>query len=106
MIAIHKAHQELKTGSVKSLDKDYNFMAYGRFDRQGACVVVINNREETITKKISVWELGIPMEASLTRIMLTTEEGFTTEEVPIEAVGGRITVELPRTSAMVLKYNE
>lgn len=106
MIAIHKAHQELKTGSVKSLDKDYNFMAYGRFDRQGACVVVINNREETITKKISVWELGIPMEAPLTRIMLTTEEGFTTEEVLIEAAGGRITVKLPRTSAMVLKYNE
>ena len=106
MIAIHKAHQELRTGSVKSLDKDYNFISYGRFDRQGACVVVVNNREETYARKISVWELGIPMEASLTRIMLSNEEGFTTEEETVAVTGGKADLEMPKTSVIVLQYQK
>ena len=106
MIAIHKAHQELRTGSVKSLDKDYNFISYGRFDRQGACVVVVNNREETYARKISVWELGIPMEASLTRIMLSNEEGFTTEEETVAVTGGKVDLEMPKTSVIVLQYQK
>ncbi len=106
MIAIHKEHQELKTGSIKSLDKDYNFISYGRFDRQGACVIAINNREETIIREISIWELGIPEEAVLTRIMLSTEEGFTTEEIRMPAKRGMITLEMPKTSAIILKYSK
>lgn len=104
MIAIHKAHRELMTGSVKSLDNDYNFLSYGRFDREGACVVAINNREEYFTKKISVWELGIPKHAVLTRIMLSTEDSFTTEEAQIEVINGCIELQMPKTSAVVLKY--
>ena len=104
MIAIHKKHQELKTGSIKSLDSESNFLSYGRFDKNGACVVAVNNSEEAIEKTISVWELGIPMEAELTRIMLTTEKDFTVKEVPVKVENGKITLELPKTSAVVLKY--
>lgn len=105
MIRIHKSHQELRTGSVKSLDCAYNFISYGRFDRQGAVVVIVNNREENLEQQISVWELGIPMEAELTRIMLSTAEGFTTEEEPVKVWQGEICVEMPATSAMILKYS-
>lgn len=106
MIAIHKEHRELITGSVKSLDNDYNFLSYGRFDSQGVCVVAINNREEPFTKRISVWELGIPKNAVLTRIMFSTEDSFTTEEAMVEVVNGRIELEMPKTSAVVLKYHK
>ena len=104
MIDIHKKHKELKTGSIKSLDKDYNFLSYGRFDKDGACVVAINNREEAFTKSVSVWELGIPKDAKLTRIMLSTDKDFTVEEKEITVERGKVTLEMPKNSAIVLKY--
>lgn len=104
MIAIHKKHQELKTGSIKKLDSESNFLSYGRFDKNGACVIAVNNKEEAVTKTISVWELGIPMEAELTRIMLSTDKDFTTTEVSVPVENGKVTLELPRASAIVLKY--
>ncbi len=106
MIGIHKSYSQLKTGSVKSLDHEFNFISYGRFNKQGAVVVAVNNKDAAFTKKISVWELGIPKEAVLTRIMLSTEEGFTTEEVPVTVTQGKMELELPRTSAIILKYNK
>ncbi len=104
MIKLHKKHQELKTGSIKSLDQDYNFLSYGRFDKKAACVVAVNNREEAFTKRISVWELGIPKDAVLTRIMLSTGDSFTTDEVSVTVEQGKITLEMPKNSAIVLKY--
>lgn len=104
MIAIHKAHQELKTGSIKPLDKDYNFLSYGRFDNRGACVIAVNNREEALETKVSVWELGIPSDAVLTRIMLSTDSGFSTEEAEITAQAGKLTLQMPPTSVMIFKY--
>lgn len=104
MITIHKEHQELKTGSIKKLESGYNFLSYGRFDQKGACVVLVNNNGAAIQKTISVWELGIPMEAALTRIMITTEDTFSTKKTEVKVENGKITVEIPKTSAAVLKY--
>jgi alpha-glucosidase len=104
MIRIHKENPELKTGSIKSLDQDYNFLSYGRFDENGACVVLINNREESFSKTVSVWELGIPKDTVLTRIMLSTDEEFTTESACIQVEHGKIHAVMSKNSAMVLKY--
>ncbi len=104
MIAIHKKHQELKTGSIKRLKSEKNFLSYGRFDKQGACVILLNNSEESVQKTVSVWELGIPMEATLTRLIMTTADTFTTKEKAIKVENGKITVEIPKTTAAVLKY--
>jgi alpha-glucosidase len=104
MIAIHKEHKELKTGSIKNLDKDYNFLSYGRFDKDGACVIAVNNRDEAFAKKVSVWELGIPKDAKLTQIMLSTSDGFTQEEKVIEVERGKVSLEMPKKAAIVLKY--
>ncbi len=104
MIAIHKAYSFIKTGSIKSLDQDYNFLSYGRFDKKGACVVVVNNRDEAISKEVSVWELGIPKNAMLQRVMYSTADDFTTEVEEMRAVNGKVILEMPKTSAMVLIY--
>lgn len=104
MIALHKAYSFIKTGSIKNLDKDYNFLSYGRFDKIGTCVVVLNNRDEAITKEVSVWEVGIPRDAVVTRVMFSTDEDFTTERVEMNVQNGKLTLEMPRTSAMVLIY--
>ncbi len=106
MIAIHKKHQELKMGSLMRLQSDHNFLSYGRFDSKGVCVVAVNNREESLLKMLSVWELGIPMDARLTRLILSTESDYTTKEAVYSVQNGKLLLELPANSAIVLKYEK
>ena len=101
---MHRKNPEFKRGSTKWLHSDYNFIAFGRFNRTHHSVILINNNDHEITKEMTVWELGIPREAEMTRLMFTGEKGFSTEPVPYEVTTGRITVTMPRTSAMVLQY--
>ena len=106
MINIHKAHSFIKTGSVKSLDNDYQFLSYARFDESGVCVVVVNNRDESITKEVSVWEAGIPRDAVLKRVMYSTADGFTTDCLEVPACNGKIFLEMPKTSVAVFIYQK
>jgi len=104
IIKMHKENQEFKTGSLKWLASDYNFMAYGRFTKDRQSVILINNNNGEVTKEISVWELGIPQECSLKRLLLTSDRGYDILPEEYEVIGGKIKVTMPRTSAMVLQY--
>lgn len=103
-IWMHRRNPELKRGSLKWLASDYNFIAYGRFTRSHHSVVLVNNNDHEIRKEISVWELGIPKESSLKRLIFTHDRGFDTEPVEYEVKAGKISVTMPKTSAMVLQY--
>ncbi len=102
MIRIHKEYSVLREGSLKSLDQEQNFLSYGRFDGEQAVIVAVNNREESICKEISVWELGIPEETALQQVMLSTADGFSTEKKEVQVTQGKVILELPETSAIVL----
>ena len=104
IIRMHRKNPEFRRGSTKWLHSDYNFIAYGRFNRTHHSVILINNNDHEITKEMTVWELGIPREAEMTRLMFTSEKGFSTEPEICEVTAGRINVTMPRTSAMVLQY--
>lgn len=104
MIRIHKENEEIKTGSIKAMPSDYNFIGYARFNQKQQTLVLINNNSHEITKKLSVWEYGIPREATLERLMLTHAEGFTTEKAEHTVNAGKIQVVLPPTSALILKH--
>ena len=104
MISIHKRCHEFKYGSIKLLHSQPGLLAYGRFDREGQSAIFINNNDDEITQEYQLWTLGIRKNATLKLIMLTTEEGFddSNEEFWLEA--GRITITLPKHSAMVLRH--
>ncbi len=51
-----------------------------------------------------MWYLGTPMEGEMSRLMLTTAEGYTAEEEVYPIDHGRVKVTLPPTSAIVLKH--
>ncbi|MDR0949605.1 MAG: glycoside hydrolase family 13 protein [Lachnospiraceae bacterium] len=109
LIAFHKAvirirreHDELRIGSIKPLADDTNFLAYGRFHRKGQSVILINNNERSITKEVSVWELGIAKEGTMYSLIRTDATGFSTEAHEYPIVMGRITVTLPATCAAIL----
>ena len=105
IIRIHKENQELRTGSLKYVDCDYNFLAYGRFNREGQCLILINNNDHPISRRIFVWELGTPKHGVMRALIWTDENGFwKDQEFVMQA--GTIQVELPKTCAVILKYYE
>lgn len=105
MIAIHKQNRELLTGSLKFMQADYNVIGYGRFNKKDQIAVLVNNNDYEITKELSVWHLGTPKEGVMTRLMLTTAEGYTAERKEYPVLSGKVTVTLPPTSAIILKYH-
>ncbi len=105
IINIHKTCPELKTGSVRELLADYNFIAYGRFNRTAATVVAINNNDFMETKEIEVWPLGIPRNAKLSVLMKTDNAGYYTTNTTFSVVEGVLTLTLPARGAAILRYN-
>lgn len=103
-IAVHRKNPEFKTGSLKKILSDYNFMVYGRFTQSHHSVVIINNNDHEVAREISVWELGIPKETQLKRLLLTNEKGYDTQSVSYEVKAGHVNVTMPKTSAMILQY--
>ena len=104
MIRIHKEHEEILTGSLKYIEGDYNVLGYGRFNRRAVTVVMVNNNDHEITREVSIWHLGIPKESVVKRLMFTTESGYDVTECEYPVVGGKITLTLPKTSAIILHY--
>lgn len=106
IIRIHKENRELKTGSMKYVDAGYNYIAYGRFNKKEQCIVLINNNNHPLTKNVSVWEVGVPREGTMERLIETGDYGYSVEPVEYSVKGGNITITLPPTGAVVLKYRK
>ncbi len=110
IIKLRKEHDELRKGSIKELDSDVGYLAYGRFHRKGQCVILINNNDREVTRDVKVWETGTEREGQMRRLLQTTEEGYSMEEgssmeeawYPVRA--GKITITLPKHSGTILKF--
>ncbi len=104
IIRLRKEHDELRSGSIKYIDGDYNFIAYGRFHRQGQCVILINNNYHPITKEINVWQTGTPKTGMVKVLLQSDENGYILDGQQYEVTSGKIHIELPKTSATILKF--
>ncbi len=104
MIAVHKSCKELLTGSLKHVVSDYNVIGYGRFNKEAQTLVVVNNNDTAMIKELSVWELGVPRDCAMEQIMLTTKDGYTTKKVQFPVVSGKVMVNLPPKSGIVLRH--
>ena len=103
MIAIHKDYQALRTGSLKMLSADYQYLAYGRFCRDEQFVILINNDDRARRVKQSVWAAGIPQNCELSRLMITSDEGFSSVPIRYPVKEGKLEVLLPAHCAAVFK---
>ena len=101
IIKLHKSRPELRTGSLKPIIGEFNVIAFGRFTDSSRTLTVVNNNDHEVTRKLEVWALGVPKEATMTRVMLTDENGFTTEQVEYKVQGGRMEITLGKTSAAI-----
>ena len=103
MIRVHKLNSVLLTGSLMNLGEDYNYLAYGRFDKEEQIVVMVNNNSYEIEKEVAVWRIGVPENAKMQRIAFTGRDGFSFDTSIINASEGKIKVTLPPESASVFK---
>ena len=106
MIRIHKEHPEFKKGSLKKILGEYNLLGYGRFDKDNASIILVNNNPNEITKTLSAWYLGVPMEATMKQLIMTSREGYDISSREFVVEGGKITVTLPPESAIVINYQK
>ena len=106
IIRVRRETSALRRGSLKYMDADYNYLAYGRFDSESQCVILINNNDKEITKSVSVWEAGASKEGRMVQLIATDDSGYTLEHKEYEIKAGKIQITLPKTSAVVLKYKK
>jgi len=104
LIRVRRENKELRTGSILPIDSEYNFLAYGRFHRDGQCLILINNNHCPVYKVISVWMLGTQKYGRMRVLLETNEEGYTLEPREYEVLAGKIRIEVPKTCAIILKY--
>ena len=104
IIKIHKEYEALRTGSIKYMDADYNYLAYARFNRKEHFVILINNNHYEMEKTVTVWEAGTPKEGTMVQLISTFENDYSTEPVEYPIHAGKIKITLPKTSAVVLKF--
>ncbi len=106
IIRIRRENPELRTGSIKYVDGDYNFLAYGRFTKTGQCLILINNNDHEIEKTINVWQLGTSKHGKMKALLWTDDNGYYLNNCEFEVVAGNIKIKLAKTCAVVLKYME
>jgi len=104
IIRLRKENEELKSGSIKPVDSDYNLLVYGRFNRKNQCIIAINNNNHPVTRELSVWELGTPKNGKMKIIMQSRDSGYILDGQEYEIHTGKITIELPPTSGTILRY--
>lgn len=93
----------LRRGSVKPLCAGYGYIAYGRFDGEGALAVVCNNTERPLKLGLPLRDIGIAGETPMYTRFITTEAGFDPLCAPAGTVsGGLLQFVAPPHSAAVL----
>ena len=105
IIRLRRENDELRTGSLKYVDSDYNFLAYARFHSRGQCLILVNNNDYGLEREITVWEVGIPQSGWMEALLWTDENGYSLERKTYEIKAGKIQIELPKTCAVILKYS-
>lgn len=101
IIAMHRAHTALRTGSLKMLAAEPQYLAYGRFNREEQFVVLINNDDHPRSVRQNVWAAGIPMQCELDRLMITSDEGFSFAPIRYHVRKGRLEAMIPAHGAAV-----
>ncbi len=101
MIRIHKKYDALMHGSLVHLHSEYKCIAYGRFTRKEAVAVVINSDFVDKNIHLHIRHLGVPNNRTMCRVMLTTEEGYSTDPQTVITQNNQMVVVVPKMSSAV-----
>lgn len=105
LIRIHKEVAELMNGSLRIVHSEGALIAYGRFTRAGASLIVINRNSYALTRDMFVKMLGVPTECIMRRLIISTKDGYRSEPVKEQVSDGLLTLQIPAMSAQILRYS-
>lgn len=104
-IKLRKKIKCLKMGSLKRLDAGNGYIAYGRFDGDECCVVIINCTDGEISLSVPVWELGVPRDnAEMVRKFLSMNGDCDLSEERCAVRYGRLFLTLSEKTGAVYYY--
>ncbi|MCR5033711.1 MAG: glycoside hydrolase family 13 protein [Lachnospiraceae bacterium] len=103
MISLHKTCKELKRGSITKVESKRDLLVYCRFIREAQSIIIVNRADHPMSETINVWECGVNRESAMVRMMLTTPDGYTEEHLTYTVSMGKMKIEIPPRSAMVLR---
>lgn len=105
MIEIRKYHKVLRTGSIRYMEGDFNYLAYARFNQEEVFIIAVNNNKYSFEVNMDVHFLGITDGLSMKRLMFTHQTGYATEPANVMVINGKLNFELPAQSGVLLKTN-
>ena len=101
VIRIHNEYPSLRYGSLKFLLGEYRVLAYGRFDKDEAVLVVINSDYTEKELRLHVRELGVHNNRTMRRILLSEEFGYNLDEKMYMVQNNVLTVIVPKCSVSI-----
>lgn len=106
LIRIHKENPACRIGSGKIILALHGIIGMIRFTKNNQILVVVNNNEEGQKVSVPVW-LGEVFDGFLMeRLILSVEDGFSTERAHYLVSGGEIEIFMPPLSAAVLRTRQ
>ena len=104
LISLRHRHPVFRTGSIKMVDSDYNFIAYGRFDRNEQILVIINNNNTEVHKNLTVWEIGTTRSGVMKTVFSTDKNGYNMGGEQYNLKCGILDITVPPESATILAF--
>ncbi len=104
LISLRNRHPVFRTGSIKMVDSDYNFLAYGRFDRNEQILVIINNNDTPVHKDLTVWEIGTTRSGIMKTVFATDKNGYNMGGEQYSLKCGILDITVPPESAAILAF--
>lgn len=104
LISLRNRHPVFRTGSIKMVDSDYNFLAYGRFDRNEQILVIINNNDTPVHKDLTVWEIGTTRSGIMKTVFSTDKNGYNMGGEQYSLKCGILDITVPVESATILAF--
>lgn len=103
IIHIHKSYDALKTGSHLMLHTGYGYLCYGRFDRRDKFIIAVNNTEAQMEVQIEAWRIGIKDSETLSRLILTSREGYLLDSEMYYTDNGILELSIPPIASLIIK---
>lgn len=102
MTGLHHTIPALCKGSLKPLLADTHLIAYGRFWGDSICAVTVNNLPGEREVSVPVWQLGLEDGETMSRYMLTYENGYNAGKISFTVEGGQVVLAMQGTSSVLL----
>ncbi|MCL2169003.1 MAG: glycoside hydrolase family 13 protein [Defluviitaleaceae bacterium] len=106
MSHLRKTLPPLRTGSQIFLHADHGTLAYARFDTTHAIICAYNNTPHDKHLALAAWRADIPINAKITRIILTTNNTFANTKTPHILDQGTLFITLPPHSSAIYHHEK